>query len=324
MNRKDDHIQFALAQPSTRNDFDKVRLTHHAFPETNIADIDLSTTLFDRTFPYPFYINAMTGGSEQAGKLNQRFARLAKHFQIPMATGSVSAAIKDSSLLKTFSVIRDVYPEGFVIANLGAGHPIENALKVIDLLKANALQIHVNAVQDIVMPEGDKDFQGWLASIETIRRGIHVPLIVKEVGFGMSAKTFSQLTAIGVRYVDVAGKGGTNFSKIENNRRQETLTSFDDLSQSTVESLLGAKPFTNLHVIASGGIRQPMDVIKSLVLGAKMVGLSGYFLHLINQHTDDEARTKINSFIDELKLIMLLLGKPTIVSLPTAEYTYTP
>jgi isopentenyl-diphosphate delta-isomerase len=324
MNRKDDHIQFALAQPSTRNDFDKVRLTHHAFPETNIADIDLRTTLFDRTFPYPFYINAMTGGSEQAGKLNQRFARLAKHFQIPMATGSVSAAIKDSSLLKTFSVIRDVYPEGFVIANLGAGHPIENALKVIDLLKANALQIHVNAVQEIVMPEGDKDFQGWLASIETIRRGIHVPLIVKEVGFGMSAKTFSQLTAIGVRYVDVAGKGGTNFSKIENNRRQETLTSFDDWGQSTVESLLAAKPFTNLQVIASGGIRQPMDVIKSLVLGAKMVGLSGYFLHLINQHTDDEAMTKINSFIDELKLIMLLLGKSTIASLPNAEYTYTP
>ena len=324
MNRKDDHIQFALAQPSTRNDFDKVRLTHHAFPETNIADIDLRTTLFDRTFPYPFYINAMTGGSEQAGKLNQRFARLAKHFQIPMATGSVSAAIKDSSLLKTFSVIRDVYPEGFVIANLGAGHPIENALKVIDLLKANALQIHVNAVQEIVMPEGDKDFRGWLASIETIRQGIHVPLIVKEVGFGMSAKTFHQLTAIGVRYVDVAGKGGTNFSKIENNRRQETLASFDDWGQSTVESLLAAKPFTNLHVIASGGIRQPMDVIKSLVLGAKMVGLSGYFLHLINQHTDDEAITKINSFIDELKLIMLLLGKPTIASLPTAEYTYTP
>ena len=324
MNRKDDHIQFALAQPSTRNDFDKVRLIHHAFPETNFADIDLRTTLFDRTFPYPFYVNAMTGGSEQAGKLNQRFARLAKHFQIPMATGSISAAIKDPSLLKTFSVIRDVYPEGFVIANLGAGHPIENALKAIDLLKANALQIHVNAVQEIVMPEGDKDFQGWLASIETIRQGIHVPLIVKEVGFGMSAKTFSQLTAIGVRYVDVAGKGGTNFSKIENNRRQKTLVSFDDWGQSTVESLLAAKTFTSLQVIASGGIRQPMDVIKSLVLGAKMVGLSGYFLHLMNQHTDEEAMTKINSFIDELKLIMLLLGKPTIASLPTAEFTYTP
>jgi isopentenyl-diphosphate delta-isomerase len=149
-------------------------------------------------------------------------------------------------------------------------------------------------------------------------------LIVKEVGFGMSAKTFSQLTAIGVQFVDVAGKGGTNFSKIENNRRQQTLSIFDDWGQSTVESLLAAKPFPNLQVIASGGIRQPMDVIKSLVLGAKMVGLSGYFLHLVNQHTDEEAIANITAFIDELKLIMLLLGKPNIASLPTAEFTYNP
>ena len=324
MNRKDDHIQYALAQPAISNDFDKVRFVHHAFPETNLVDIDLSTRIFNRTFSYPFYINAMTGGSDQAGKLNQRFARLAKHFQIPMATGSITAAIKDPSLLKTFTVIRDVYPEGFVIANIGAGHPLANAIKAIELLKANALQIHVNAVQEIVMPEGDKDFQGWLASIQAIRQGIQVPLIVKEVGFGMSAKTFSQLTAIGVQFVDVAGKGGTNFSKIENNRRQQTLSIFDDWGQSTVESLLAAKPFPNLQVIASGGIRQPMDVIKSLVLGAKMVGLSGYFLHLVNQHTDEEAIANITAFIDELKLIMLLLGKPNIASLPTAEFTYNP
>jgi isopentenyl-diphosphate delta-isomerase len=147
---------------------------------------------------------------------------------------------------------------------------------------------------------------------------------VKEVGFGMSAKTLSQLTAIGVQYVDVAGKGGTNFSKIENNRRQQTLPTFDDWGQSTVESLLAAKPFTNLQIIASGGIRQPMDVIKSLVLGAKMVGLSGYFLHLMNQHTDEEAIVMIKAFIEELRLIMLLLGKTTIASLPTAEFTFTP
>jgi isopentenyl-diphosphate delta-isomerase len=324
MNRKDDHIKFALAQSTTRNDFDKVRLTHHAFPEINLGDVNLTTALFDRTFPYPFYVNAMTGGSDQAGKLNQRFARLAKYFQIPMATGSITAAIKDPSLLRTFSVIRDIYPEGFVIANIGAGHPVANAIKAINLLKANALQIHVNAVQEIVMPEGDKDFQGWLSSIEAIRQGIQVPLIVKEVGFGMSAKTFSQLTAIGVRYVDVAGKGGTNFSKIENNRRQQTLTSFDDWGQSTIESLLAAKPFTKLQIIASGGIRQPLDVIKSLVLGAKMVGLSGYFLHLMNQHTDEEAIVMIKAFVEELRLIMLLLGKTTIASLPTAEFTFTP
>jgi isopentenyl-diphosphate delta-isomerase len=322
MNRKDDHIQFALAQSTISNDFDKVRFIHHAFPETNVDEIDLTSSLFNRTFPFPFYVNAMTGGSEQAGILNQRFARLAKHFQIPMATGSVSAAIKDPQLTKTFTVIREVYPEGFIIANLGAGQTVANAKKVISLLRANALQIHVNAVQEIVMPEGDKDFKGWLSSIESIRKAIDIPLIVKEVGFGMSAKSFQQLSAIGVRYVDVAGKGGTNFSIIENQRRKQTLSSFNDWGQSTVESLIAAKPFKNLEIISSGGIRQPLDVIKSLVLGAKMVGLSGYFLHLITRHTDDEAIQQIQNFIEELKLIMLLLGKKTVGSLPTAEYIF--
>ena len=322
MNRKDDHIQFALAQSTIGNDFDKVRLTHHAFPETDLQEIDLTTSLFNRTFPLPFYVNAMTGGSEQAGILNQRFARLAKHFQIPMATGSVSAAIKDPQLTKTFTVIREVYSEGFIIANLGAGQTVDNAKKAIALLQANALQIHVNPVQEIVMPEGDKDFKGWLASIESIQKAIDIPLIVKEVGFGMSEKTFKQLSAIGVKYVDVAGKGGTNFSIIENQRRTQTLSSFNDWGQSTVESLITAQPFKNLNIIASGGIRQPLDVIKSLVLGAKMVGLSGYFLHLINRHTDAEAVEKIQTFIEELKLIMLLLGKKNIQSLPTAEYTF--
>jgi isopentenyl-diphosphate delta-isomerase len=323
MNRKDDHIEFALAQTAIGNDFDKVRLTHHAFPETDLHEIDLTTSFFNRTFPLPFYVNAMTGGSEQAGILNQRFARLAKHFQIPMATGSVSAAIKNPQLTKTFTVIREVYPEGFIIANLGAGQTVDNAKKTISLLQANALQIHVNAVQEIVMPEGDKDFKGWLASIQTIQKAIDIPLIVKEVGFGMSAISLQQLTDIGVRYVDVAGKGGTNFSIIENQRRTNPLSSFNDWGQSTVESLIAAKSFKNLNIIASGGIRQPLDVIKSLVLGAKMVGLSGYFLHLISNHTDEEAIEQIQNFVEELKLIMLLLGKKNIQSLPTAEYTFS-
>jgi isopentenyl-diphosphate delta-isomerase len=323
MNRKDDHIQFALAQSDISNDFDKVRLIHHAFPETNLDEIDLRTTLFNRTFPYPFYVNAMTGGSQQAGTLNQRFAKLAKYFQIPMATGSVSAAIKDPQLSKTFTVIRDEYPEGFIIANLGAGQTVENAKKAILLLQANALQIHVNAVQEIVMPEGDKDFKGWLNSIESIRQAIDIPLIIKEVGFGMSTASLKQLSARGVRYVDVAGKGGTNFSVIENQRRKHPLSSFNDWGQSTVESLLAAKSLNNLDIIASGGIRQPLDVIKSLVLGAKMVGLSGYFLHLMTRHTDEEAFEHIQHFIEELKLIMLLLGKKNISSLSTAEYTFS-
>ena len=324
MNRKDDHIQYAYAQPTKTNDFDLIKFVHHAFPEINEGDIDLSVSMFQKRFPLPFYINAMTGGSEQAKTLNERFAMLAKHFKIPLATGSVSAAIKNPSLADTFTVIRKVNPDGFVIANVGAGQTVENAKKAIQLLNANALQIHVNAVQEVVMPEGDRDFSGWLSSIQKIKEHISVPLIVKEVGFGMSKKTIGQLLKIGVELIDVAGQGGTNFAVIENQRRNKAFSSFDDWGISTVQSLINAKTYPQAQIVASGGIRTPLDVVKSLALGAKIVGLSGYFLHLVKDHTHEEAVEKLNQFIEEMKMIMLVLGKKNILALKEAELMIPP
>jgi isopentenyl-diphosphate delta-isomerase len=324
MNRKDDHIQYAYAQPTKTNDFDLIKFVHHAFPEINEGDIDLSVSMFQKRFPLPFYINAMTGGSEQAKTLNERFAMLAKHFKIPLATGSVSAAIKNPSLADTFTVIRKVNPDGFVIANVGAGQTVENAKKAIQLLNANALQIHVNAVQEVVMPEGDRDFSGWLSSIQKIKEHISVPLIVKEVGFGMSKKTIGQLLKIGVELIDVAGQGGTNFAVIENQRRNKAFSSFDDWGISTVQSLINAKNYPQAQIVASGGIRTPLDVVKSLALGAKIVGLSGYFLHLVKDHTHEEAVEKLNQFIEEMKMIMLVLGKKNILALKEAELMIPP
>lgn len=324
MNRKDDHIQYAYAQPTKTNDFDLIKFVHHAFPEINEGDIDLSVSIFQKRFPLPFYINAMTGGSEQAKTLNERFAMLAKHFKIPLATGSVSAAIKNPSLADTFTVIRKVNPDGFVIANVGAGQTVENAKKAIQLLNANALQIHVNAVQEVVMPEGDRDFSGWLSSIQKIKEHISVPLIVKEVGFGMSKKTIGQLLKIGVELIDVAGQGGTNFAVIENKRRTKAFSSFDDWGISTVQSLINAKNYPQAQIVASGGIRTPLDVVKSLALGAKIVGLSGYFLHLVKDHTHEEAVEKLNQFIEEMKMIMLVLGKKNILALKEAELMIPP
>ena len=324
MNRKDDHIQYAYAQPTKTNDFDLIKFVHHAFPEINEGDIDLSVSIFQKRFPLPFYINAMTGGSEQAKTLNERFAMLAKHFKIPLATGSVSAAIKNPSLADTFTVIRKVNPDGFVIANVGAGQTVENAKKAIQLLNANALQIHVNAVQEVVMPEGDRDFSGWLSSIQKIKEHISVPLIVKEVGFGMSKKTIGQLLKIGVELIDVAGQGGTNFAVIENQRRTKAFSSFDDWGISTVQSLINAKNYPQAQIVASGGIRTPLDVVKSLALGAKIVGLSGYFLHLVKDHTHEEAVEKLNQFIEEMKMIMLVLGKKNILALKEAELMIPP
>jgi len=319
MNRKDDHIQLAYAQQAKANDFDTIKFVHHAFPEIDEANLDLSVSIFNQKFPLPFYINAMTGGSDQAKLLNERFAMLAKHFQIPLATGSVTAAIKNPNLADSFTIIRQVNPQGFVIANVGAGQTIENAKKAVRLLNANALQIHVNVVQEVVMPEGDRDFTGLLKSIQLIKHALNIPVIVKEVGFGISTKTIKQLSDIGVEYLDVAGQGGTNFAVIENQRRQKPYSSFDDWGLSTVQSLVNAKSFPQLNIIASGGVRNPLDVVKCLALGAKIVGLSGFFLHLVKDHTHEQAVEKLNQFIEEIKMIMLVLGKKRIRDLVNAD-----
>lgn len=319
MNRKDDHIKFAYAQNAKANDFDAIKFVHHAFPEIDLSEIDLSVSLFNQTFPLPFYINAMTGGSDQAKVLNERFALLAKHFHIPLATGSVTAALKNPTVAESFTIIRQINPQGFVIANVGAGQSVENAKKAVQLIKANALQIHINVVQEVVMPEGDREFSGLLDSIQAIKETLEVPVIVKEVGFGMSTKTIKQLSDIGVEFIDLAGQGGTNFAVIENQRREKPYSSFDDWGLSTVQSLINAKAFSQMKVIASGGVRNPLDVVKSLSLGAKIVGLSGFFLHLVKDYNHDQAVEKLTQFIEEIKMIMLVLGKKRVADLKTAE-----
>jgi isopentenyl-diphosphate Delta-isomerase len=324
MNRKDDHIHLALKQEDQANDFDLVRIKHHAFPEVNLGDVQTQVNLWGQSFPSPFYINAMTGGSDQAGKINARLAQLAKHFHLPLATGSISTALKQPSLKSTFTVIREIYPEGFVIANIGAGQSLPRAKEALDLLQANALQIHVNAVQEAIMPEGDRNFVGWLYNIETIRQGMTVPLIVKEVGFGMSQKSMTLLKNIGVQFVDVAGRGGTNFAVIENQRRALPYSSMNSWGLSTVESLLEAQGIEGLTILASGGIRNPLDAIKALALGASAVGLSGYFLKLVTDYDHAGAIQQFQLFMDEFKTLMGLVGQKQLSGLKQLDLILAP
>jgi isopentenyl-diphosphate Delta-isomerase len=322
MNRKDDHIRLALAQNHPVNDFDRLRFKHVSFPEVALSEIKLNVDMFNTSFPLPFFINAMTGGSEQAGKINQRLARLANHFSIPMATGSVTSALKDPTLLPTFTIVKKIYPDLFLIANIGAGNDVIMAKKVIDALQPDALQIHVNAPQEVLMPEGDRDFKGWLKKIEEIRQSISIPLIVKEVGFGMSFETMNTLKSIGIQYIDVAGKGGTNFAVIENNRQTTPLDIFNEWGLSTVESLLEAQKVNDIRVIASGGIRHGLDVVKALALGAQYVGLSGYFLKLVSEYDHEEAVKRVEHLIQEIKTAMVILGAKTIQELPTKSFFF--
>lgn len=309
-NRKNEHVSLSEKfYPEKQSPFSDIHFVHHSLPQTAVNDVDLTVQMGELSFDYPFFINAMTGGSDWTKSVNEKLAIVAKEANLSIATGSVSAAIKDPSQEDSYRIVRDTNPEGLIIANLGAGHGVENAKKVVDLLDADAFQIHVNTPQEIVMPEGDRDFTNWIQNIEQIIQGLDVPVIVKEVGFGMSKETIQLLESIGVSYIDISGGGGTNFAQIENYRRKDfKLDDFEAIGQSTPVSILEANSVrTNSHLIASGGIRKPMDIVKALSLGAEMTGLSSQILHMAIKDPDN-AIQKIEEWKIEIRKLYTILG----------------
>lgn len=325
--RKDDHLRLALEQQETftTSPFDEVRFVHHSFSHAQIELIDLSAYWADHHHPMPFYINAMTGGSQQSETINAQLAQLAHETQLAMASGSLSALVKHPETSGSFKTIRKHNPDGFILANLGAHHSVDNAQYVVDQLQADALQIHLNIPQEIVMPEGDRHFSQWLTNIETIVNALDVPVIVKEVGFGMSQQTIKQLIDIGVKTVDVGGRGGTNFITIENNRRSQfSLHDLADWGQTTPESLLNARPFLHqIDVLASGGIRHYLDIAKAIAMGAQACGIAGYFLHYLTTHGLEDTIQCVRDWQEALRLIYLMLGVESTRELQQCDWFLT-
>ncbi len=321
--RKDDHVALALKQEKVANDFSLVKIIHQGLPEISYHAVDASIEVFGRRFEYPIYINAMTGGSLKTLETNRKLALIAQKFNIPMAVGSQHAALDDESLIATYRIVRDTHPEGFVIGNVSANASVEQAQNAVQMIDANALGIHINVAQEISMDEGDRDFTMWKKNIKAIVEALDVPVIVKEVGFGMSAKTVQELMELGVQYVDVSGHGGTNFAWIEN-QRSETKH-FDylvDWGISTVESMLMNQVHKNsVNLLASGGVSNPLDVIKLLALGAQAVGISGYFLK-VSQLDEDLMMEEVERFLNDIKLLMTLVGCEKIADLVGIEREY--
>ena len=241
MSRKDDHISFAYQQDIRRNDFDKIRFVPIALPDISYEEVDASTSFAGHRFPYPIYINAMTGGTEKAYEINQKLAIIAQRFGLAIATGSLSVALSDETKKASFEVIRKTVGDGFVIANIGVSKTPEQAQKAIEMVSANALQIHLNAPQEMMMPEGERDFSLWSSQLKKIIEHANVPVIVKDVGFGLSLLSAEKIIDLGGTIIDVSGRGGTNFIEIENKRRDVPLTAFESYGFSTVESLLEMK-----------------------------------------------------------------------------------
>lgn len=326
MNRKDEHISLAKAfhQPK-QNDFDAVRLIHDPLPETAVANVDIGTELLGSRHSSPFFINAMTGGSPKAQEINQQLAEIAKACDLMMATGSVSAALKDESLTESFTIVRKTHPTGFLMANVGANVSVEQALKAVELFQADALQLHLNAPQELVMPEGDRDFTGILRNIEMIIQHVDVPVVVKEVGFGMTRETILQLLTAGVETVDISGRGGTSFTQIENARRSKREMDYlAEFGQSTVVSLIEAAQVPrSIDTIASGGIRNAFDIFKALILGADSVGISGTILNQLLTNGQEATLVLIQGWQEELRLLYTMVGRTNTKALESVPVVFT-
>lgn len=338
--RKNDHIKLACEQYKSHADagFEQVRFIPNALPQLALSDVDTSVRVFGESekWDVPLYINAMTGGSKNGENINAMLAKVAEKTGVAMASGSLSAALKNPRLAETFSVIRRFNPRGFVMANVSAGASVEQAIKAVEILQANALQIHLNAAQELVMNEGDRDFSAWLSNIEAIARALDsmkVPVVVKETGCGMSARDVLRLQNVGVRAVDVGGRGGTNFVAIENARRGRGrgYEFLDSWGLTTVESLLdiaqcdeilrdscdcaAACDSAQMQVFASGGVRTPLDVVRALKLGASAVGVAGEFLHTLTCGGTDALVEQIEDWKAQIRVIMALLGCKNIAAL---------
>lgn len=323
--RKNEHLSLATklyAKTHQRDYFNEVRLIHTALPETGVSNVDHHTTLAPGLrLDWPFYIEAMTGGSQQAQKINLQLARLAKKHHLAMATGSMSIALKEPAVVPSFTAIRKVNPHGLVFANLSADADYEQAQKAIGLLHADALELHLNAAQELVMPEGERSFN-WLANIRQLAQQLTVPVIVKEVGFGMSKENICQLQEAGATLINVSGRGGTNFAMIEGRRnRHNDFTPLYDWGQTTPESLLEARAAkTAATIIASGGITSPLDVVKAGVLGAKAVGVAGYFLEVLMCDGEEALDQVIADWQVAIVRLLTLLGCHSFAELGTVDF----
>ncbi|MGN1401219.1 MAG: type 2 isopentenyl-diphosphate Delta-isomerase [Bacillus sp. (in: firmicutes)] len=312
--RKLDHIKYALKSgQSGETGLDDIKFVHNSLPQCSLDEIDLTVKMGELFLSSPIFINAMTGGGgKQTEGINRQMAIAAHETGIGLAVGSQMSAVKDRAEESTYKVVREENPRGFIIGNLGGEATVEQAKKAVDMIEADALQIHLNVIQELTMPEGDRDFRQTMRNIEKIVRQLEVPVIVKEVGFGMSRETVSSLKDIGVTMVDISGAGGTNFSVIENSRRSRLLSYFDGWGISTAASIMEAGAVDKMDILASGGIRTGLDIAKCMALGAKGVGFAGHFLKIQHERGAEGLIEEIQNLQQDLRYIMTALGARTV------------
>lgn len=326
--RKVDHIKINLERdvqfPTLTSGLERYRFLHNALPELDLNEIDTRVHLLTKTLDAPILISSMTGGTGLAQRLNRNLAEAAQAQNIAMGVGSQRAAIEDPTLAASYQV-RDVAPDILLLANVGAvqlnyGYGVDACRKAVDMIEADALILHFNVLQEAVQPEGDTNFSGLLKKVEAVCKQIGVPVIAKEVGWGFSEQNARQLADAGCAAIDVAGSGGTSWSEVEYHRaptafHARVARSFADWGIPTADAIqYAAKGAPDLDIIASGGLKDGIDIAKSIALGAKTGGLAGVFLKAANESAEavDQAIREIKA---QIRIAMLCSGASDIESL---------
>jgi isopentenyl-diphosphate delta-isomerase len=325
--RKAEHIRINLEEDvrsGLTTGLERYRFIHQALPELDLNAVDTSVVWWGKRLSAPLLISSMTGGTGSAGPINRHLAAAAQAAKIAMGVGSQRAALEEAALAATFR-LRDLAPDVLLFANLGAvqfnyGYGIEECRRAVEMIEADALILHLNAVQEAVQPEGDVNFAGLLKKIETVCRVLPVPVIAKEVGWGISERVARQLAEAGVAAIDVAGAGGTSWSQVEMHRAQtesqrRIAAAFMDWGLSTTESIENVRRAApEVALIASGGLKDGIDVAKCLALGAGLCGLAGPFLKAADQSA--EAVIVIaHDLIRQLQIAMFAAGAGNIATL---------
>lgn len=336
--RKLDHLKICLNQPVEVGSagFEDYRFVHNALPEIDFGKIDISVKFLGKKLKAPILISSMTGGINKAALINQNLAKTAQKFGVAMGVGSQRIAIerpKDQAIIKSFQV-RKWAPDILLFANLGAvqlnyGFGVKECQKAVEMIKADALVLHLNPLQEAIQPEGNTNFEGLLFKIKKIVKSLTVPVVAKEVGCGISRDVAGKLYQTGVKIIDTAGWGGTSWAKIEGFRWTRTKMAGDDLGEvfsdwgiPTAESIVQCRRVKGLKVIGSGGIRNGIEMAKAIALGADLVGLALPFLKPATQSTE-AVEMKLTRLIQELKIAMFCVGAKNIDKLKSA-YFYTP
>ena len=331
--RKHEHLHINLTKDvqfeSVSTGLENFRFIHQALPEVDASSIDLSVALFGKTLSAPLLLSPMTGGIKQAQRINRNLARAAQKLGIAMGVGSQRAAIDNPDVADTFQ-IRGIAPDILLFANLGAvqlnyGYGIKECRQVVEMIEADALMLHLNPLQEALQPEGQTNFSGLLRKIERICQRLPVPVVIKEVGWGISETVAHKLVDIGVAGLDVAGAGGTSWGEVERHRARSDNHSrmaknFASWGIPTVESIqMVRRAAPDITLIASGGLRTGIDVAKAIALGADAAGIAAPLLRAANISAESVIES-VNEIIEVLRTTMFCIGAANIAKLKDSPH----